>query len=77
MICDCCGRDVEENAETGYSASGICPDCRDAGWIETADGDVVNELEDDRPRRRLTRQERLQELADRGTDTWPEFYDER
>jgi len=33
--------------------------------------------EDDEPRRKLTRTERLQGLADSGTDTWEEYRGER
>lgn len=51
--------------------TGVRPTCWGcAGWL---DGNEPEEPEVDRPRRRLTRDERLQAMADAGCDTWEEY----
>jgi hypothetical protein len=59
-----------------------CPDC---GSSE-CEGDCIDALEREAdepdgtliyPKRKLTRNERLQEMADRGRDTWEEYRGER
>lgn len=58
-----------------------CPDCRRV--CECLEGDERRETcwhcaDDHAPRlRRLTRQEQLEALADRGVDTWEEYRGER
>ncbi len=47
--------------------------------IEVMDTERIGDMEppNDEPRRKLTRQERLQGLADSGCDTWEEYRGER
>ena len=44
---------------------------------ETPYGEPMTDRDDHAPRRRLTRYERLEALADSGCDTWSEFRGER
>ena len=44
---------------------------------ETPYGEPMTDRDDNSPRRRLTRYERLEALADSGCDTWSEFRGER
>ena len=62
MTCPQCGRYGDPCPETGYDGDDLCPDCK-AG--------------DPPVRRRLTRQERLEGLADSGCDTHEEYREER
>ena len=44
MNCPACGRWGPDDPDSGYSADDLCPDCAREGWVETANGDVLNEL---------------------------------
>lgn len=43
MSCPVCGRDDDPDPDTGYHGSDLCPDCQADGFIETADGSIVQE----------------------------------
>ena len=47
MRCPVCGVEYDDDDNEGYHASDICPLCAHAGWIDTADGSVVNERDED------------------------------
>lgn len=65
----CASRYPEKSVDEHSQQSGnTCVDC---GAIDTDDWD------DAEPRRKLTRQERLQGHADQGCDTWEEYWGER
>ena len=76
-----CGQFVgaSEVAPLGYTPT--CWGC--AAWLqsledeEPADSGPTTDRDDNSPRRRLTRYERLEALADSGCDTWAEARGER
>ena len=43
MTCPCCGRYAPPDPETGYDVDEACPSCAREGWVETGDGEYVNE----------------------------------
>lgn len=47
MRCPVCGVEYDDDDNEGYHASDICPLCAHAGWIDTADGSVINERDED------------------------------
>jgi hypothetical protein len=51
-----------------------CVNCNEAAYIE--EQERLTELSD-APPRKLTREERLQRLADSGVDTWEEYRGEK
>ena len=48
-----------------------------SGWEDHALVEPMDDEDDATPRRKLTRQERLQGLADSGCDTWADYRGER
>jgi hypothetical protein len=53
--CEVCGRYDADDDATGYSASDICPDCAEEGWVLTYDGRIVNEHDDEPEQREAPR----------------------
>ena len=43
MTCPVCNAWAPDDPETGYGADGLCPGCQAAGWVETGDGEYVND----------------------------------
>jgi len=72
VYCASCGGagTVEDRDDSvGYASYVKCPTCAATGISHMTGCGCAS--------RRMTRQERLQGLADRGTDTWEEFRGER
>ena len=46
MECPHCGCWAPDDPETGYSGPELCPSCQQAGWVETAQGELLNEHEE-------------------------------
>ena len=82
LECPCCGGEGAYPDKDGLYHDGQSVVCGCPGMvsIDEDDGPWIN-IDADRPcercnppsRRRLTRNERLQGLADRGIDTWEEY----
>ena len=43
MTCPTCGAFAPGDPASGYDADELCPSCQQAGWVETAQGELVNE----------------------------------
>lgn len=75
---------VKVSAESTHEAYGFIRHALDhakKAEIVHIDSEVIetepDETDEDEPRRKLTRQEQLEALADRGCDTWAEYRGER